>query len=182
MLELNFHPFPALETQRLLLRELNLDDADNLFLMRSSPSTMKYIPRPLAQTREDAVKLIRAMKLGVSGNDSINWAITLKDKPGLIGVAGFVRISREAERGELGYLLHEDFHGQGIMHETLQPIIRYGWDVIGFHTQEGVIDPANTASEKLLLKNGFVKEAHFRENLFYEGRWLDSVHYTLFRE
>ncbi len=116
----------------------------------------------------------------VAKNESINWAITIKGNPELIGIIGFVRISKEGHRGEVGYMLDEAHHQKGIMHEALVAVLKYGFNEMGFHTIEGVIDPGNTASEKLLLKNGFIKEAYFRENLLFEDKWMDSVHYTLF--
>jgi ribosomal-protein-alanine N-acetyltransferase len=44
---------------------------------------------------------------------------------------------------------------------------------------EGIIDPNNIASAHVLQKNGFIKEAHFKENEFYEGRFLDTIIYSI---
>ena len=46
------------------------------------------------------------------------------------------------------------------------------------HSIEGVIDPDNEASERVLQKCGFVKEAHFKENEFYDGKFIDAVVYS----
>jgi ribosomal-protein-alanine N-acetyltransferase len=180
MPEINFNPFPVLYTERLILRQVHEDDADDLFRMRSDREIMRFIPRPLATKREDALTLIRTMNYEGAKNNSINWAMSFKDQQGLIGIIGYPRVSKEGRRGEIGYLLDKAHQGKGIMHEALVAVLSYGFLQAGFHTIEAVIDPDNIASEKLLLKNGFVKEAHFRENLYFEGRWLDSVHYTLF--
>ncbi|MGY0034483.1 GNAT family N-acetyltransferase [Pedobacter sp. NJ-S-72] len=48
-----------------------------------------------------------------------------------------------------------------------------------FHSLEAVIDPDNYASEKVLIKHGFVKEGHFKENSFFDGKFLDAVIYSL---
>ena len=55
MLTINFHPFKNLETERLLLRRLNKDDVNEVLELRGNPETMKFIPRPLAKTKEDAM-------------------------------------------------------------------------------------------------------------------------------
>ena len=47
------------------------------------------------------------------------------------------------------------------------------------HSIEAIIDPENKASAVVLEKNSFVKEAHLKENEFYEGRFLDTVIYSL---
>jgi ribosomal-protein-alanine N-acetyltransferase len=49
---------------------------------------------------------------------------------------------------------------------------------MNLHSIEGIIDPDNLASAQVLLKNGFVKEAHIKENEFYQGRFLDTVIYS----
>ncbi len=47
------------------------------------------------------------------------------------------------------------------------------------HALEGVINPNNIASAKVLEKNGFVKEGHFIENEYFDGKFLDSAIYSL---
>jgi ribosomal-protein-alanine N-acetyltransferase len=47
------------------------------------------------------------------------------------------------------------------------------------HSIEAIIDPENFGSERVLQKCGFVKEAHLKENEFYEGRFLDTVIYSI---
>ena len=47
------------------------------------------------------------------------------------------------------------------------------------HSIEAIIAPENYASAKVLEKNGFVKEAHLKENQFYEGHFLDTVIYSI---
>jgi ribosomal-protein-alanine N-acetyltransferase len=66
------------------------------------------------------------------------------------------------------------------MKEALTAVINYGFTQLKLHSIEAVIDPNNTASENVLLRNGFIKEAHFRENFLHKGEFLDSVHYALF--
>jgi ribosomal-protein-alanine N-acetyltransferase len=47
------------------------------------------------------------------------------------------------------------------------------------HSVEANVNPANNSSIKLLKKNKFVKEAHYKENYFYDGKFLDSAVYSL---
>ena len=59
MLQLNFSPFPTLESERLRFRRLTNEDAPEIFALRGNPETMKFIPRPLATTIEDALNHIK---------------------------------------------------------------------------------------------------------------------------
>ncbi|MEO0037878.1 MAG: hypothetical protein RIQ59_1089 [Bacteroidota bacterium] len=88
MLEINFNPFKNLESKRLLLRRVIETDVDEIFELRSNPETMKFIPRPIAKTKEDALVHLKTIDENIENNKGINWAITLKGNPKLIGIIG----------------------------------------------------------------------------------------------
>ena len=179
MLTINFSPFPNLETERLLLRRVNSNDIKEILALRSNPETMKYIPRPLLKTEEDALEHIAMIDSKIESNEGINWAITLKDNPKLAGIIGHYRIKPEHFRAEIGYMLLPEYQGKGIISEAVKEAVNYGFNAMKLHSLEAVIDPENYASAKVLEKNGFVKEAHFKDYEFFEGRFLDSVIYSL---
>lgn len=179
MLEFNFTPFPVIETERLILRRITNDDVNEVFELRSNPETMKYIPRPLAKNSEDVLALINEIESKIVTNIGINWGITLKDDPKLLGIIGFYRIQPDNHRAEIGYILSPKVHGKGIIPEAVNRLITYGFNDLKLHSIEAVIDPENQASERVLEKCGFVKEAHLKEHDFYEGRFLDKVIYSL---
>ena len=179
MLDLNFDPFPTITTERLTLREIKNTDASELFHLRSDKNVMQFIDRPLAETIDDALKLIKIIADGHTNKESITWAITLKDNPGLIGTIGFWRIEKEHYRAEIGYLLNPLQQGKGIMQEAVTAVLPYGFETMKLHSVEANVNPFNTASIKLLEKNGFVREGYFRENYYYNGKFLDSAIYSL---
>ena len=179
MLTINFTPFPNLETERLLLRRVNENDANEIFALRSNPETMKYIPRPLVKSIDDALEHIAMIDAKIESNEGINWAITYKDNPKLIGIIGHYRIKPENYRAEIGYMLLPEYHGKGIVSEAVKEAINYGFNEMKLHSIEAIIDPENFGSERVLQKCGFVKEAHLKENAFYEGRFLDTVIYSI---
>lgn len=179
MLAINFSPFPELETERLLLRRVNTNDIKEIFELRSNPETMKYIPRPLIKTNEDAWEYIAMIDSKIDNNEGINWAITLKDNPKLIGVIGHYSIKPEHYRAEIGYILLPEYHGKGIVSEAVKEAVNYGFQFMKLHSIEAMIDPDNDASAKVLEKNGFVREGYLKENEFYEGHFFDTVIYSL---
>ena len=179
MLEVNFSPFPTLETKRLMLREVTNNDVQDLFVMRSSADMMRFIDRPLATELSDAQNLIDIIKNLLRKNNGITWAITLKSEDRMIGTFGFWRIDKANYRTEIGYLLHNDYWGKGLMQEAMEIGIDYAFNTLGVHSIEANINPNNTASIKIAEHNGFVKEAHFKENYYYNGKFLDSAIYSL---
>lgn len=181
MLTFNFHPFPNIETPRLLLRRVDEADASQIMELRGNPETMRYIPRPLVKTTEDALEHVAMIDAKIETNEGINWGITLKDDPKLIGIIGHYRIQPQNYRAEIGYMLLPEYHGKGIATEAIKAAVVYGFDVMNLHSIEAVIDPGNIASEIVLQKNGFVKEAHILENEYYEGVFWDTVIYSLLK-
>lgn len=179
MLNFNFTPFPVIETERLILRRITNDDVNEVFELRSNPETMKYIPRPLVKTTEDALEHVAMIEEKITSNIGINWGITLKGDSRVLGIIGYYRMRPENYRAEIGYMLLPEYHGKGIIPEAVNRLIAYGFDDLKLHSIEAVIDPENFASEKVLQKCGFVKEAHLKEAEFYEGRFLDKVIYSL---
>ncbi|MCU0441354.1 MAG: GNAT family N-acetyltransferase [Bacteroidia bacterium] len=170
------HKLPTIETARMLLRPVLPKDCYSVYELRSNLELMKYVPRPRCSS------LLEARELITDGNNNqtkLNWSATLKGDDTCIGIMGFYRLYLEHFRAEVGYMMLASYHGRGLVTEALQALIAYGFDTLTLHTIEAVTDPDNFTSQHILLKAGFIKEAHFKENLFFDGRFLDSVHYTL---
>ena len=180
MLSPNFNPFPELQTGRLLLRQLTLNDTRGVYQLRSNEDVMKYINRPLTRTLEEAAAWINVVTETLKKNDGITWCICLKEAPAThIGSIGLWRIEKENYRAELGYMLEPALQGKGIMYEALQAVLAYGFKDLQLHSIEAQLDPQNTASSALLKKAGFVQEAYFRENYCHNGQFGDTAVYSL---
>lgn len=181
MLELNFSPFPILESERLRFRKLEDSDALKVLELRSNPEIMRYIPRPLVTNTDEALAHIKVLNGNIDANKDINWAVTEKENDICIGIMGFHGSQPENFRTEIGYMILPEFHNKGYVSEGVQTILNYAFNTMNFHSIEAVIDPRNIASERVLQKNGFTKEAHFKENEFYKGEFLDTVIYSLLK-
>ena len=179
MLTYSTDPFPILETERLHLREMTKADAKAFYLIRSNKMAMQYLDRPLAKTVEDAIALIEKRQAMEVSQTGIGWAICLKSTGELIGDMGFYRLDRVNHKSEIGYILNPDFWRLGYGAEATKAILKFGFEVLKLNKIEADINTDNQASKQLVLKMGFKQEAHLRENLFFEGRFLDSLIFGL---
>ncbi len=180
MLAISFSPFPVLHTQRLLLRALTADDTAQMFMLRTDADTLQFLDRHPMQSLAEAALMIKKITDDIINNESITWAIVLKDEPSiLMGTIGFWRMEKEHYRAEIGYMLLPAWFKKGYMKEAAAAVINYGFSEMHLHSIEANINTANEASEKLLQRMGFVKEAYFKENFYFNGQFLDSVIYSL---
>jgi len=180
MLRLNFTQFPVLETERLILREHSLSDADALYSMRTDEKIMKYIDRERPEDVHAVKTVITRFNEGFENGNNLAWVIALKEKPAqMIGTIGYWQTDYANHRAEIGYMLHPDFWRQGIISEALQKTIDFGFGQMNLHTIKANINIGNDASRQILLKHGFIKEALFRQDYYFRGKFLDSEIYGL---
>jgi [ribosomal protein S5]-alanine N-acetyltransferase len=173
--------FPELKSERLNYRQLTDTYAQDIFEIRSNVSLMHFVPRP-PMTHISEVSAFLEMNANLyKFNEGIQWGMILPETDELIGMIGMYRIKPEHNRSEVGYILKGNYHSQGYISEALAVITRWAFESLRFHSLEAVIDPDNAASEKVLLRAQWTKEAHYRENTFWQGKYCDTVVYGLLK-
>jgi [ribosomal protein S5]-alanine N-acetyltransferase len=169
MLNLDFSPFPVIETRRLLLREMTTADCDALFAIRSHPLVNQYLERADYTRAEEAFAFIEKIKNNTRNNVAIFWGIQFKENPKLIGGVCLWNISTVEERAETGFELHPDHWNKGIISEALEQAVHYGFNTMNLKAIDGWAHKDNLASQKLMEKQGFTRnpeaEEKFREQL-----------------
>ncbi len=180
MLELNFLPFPEIRTDRLLLRKMQHEDAAELLFLRSDETVMQFIGREKTKTVEEAAAFIQKINASVDAHESIMWAIALQEEPQkMIGTICYWNVQKDHFRAEVGYILHPQYWNRGLMKEALLAVIDFGFTQMKLHSIEGRINPDNIVSGFLLEKAGFNKEAHFKEDFYFNSKFSDTAVYSL---
>ena len=151
MVSRTFTPFPILKTERLTLRQLVINDEQEIFTLRSDSEINKYLDRQISNTIDDARNFIN--KITKSG--SLYWAITSSDKNVLVGTICLFGFSDENYKCEIGYELLTNFQGQGIMKEAVEKVIDYAFNTIKVKKIEAFLHRDNQSSIKLLEKFSF---------------------------
>lgn len=177
--DIHFSNPPQLETERLLLRPLTLDDAPAMQRIRSDERVMVFMDSERHTTLAHSIKFITENLDTYQNKKGLFWALTLKTTGVFIGDFSYWDINHKNARAEIGYTLLPDYWGNGYMTEALQTLLQFGFKDLNLHSIEANINPSNTNSRKLLQRLGFVKEAYFRENYYYDGQFIDSEIYSL---
>jgi len=174
-----FKKFPEFESDRLLFRKILLSDAKDILLIRSDDDVMRFMDVIRFESIADAEKMIRSVEESYKNENGINWAIVEKHSNSFVGYFGFFRIIPEHCRAEIGYALKPEYWGRGYMYETINRMVRFGFKNMNLHSIEANVNPDNEKSKNVLEKIGFKKEAYFRENYLFDGKFLDSIIYSL---
>lgn len=164
---INFFPFPKLETERFTLRQLKIEDENEIFTLRSDENIAKYLDRPRANSIDDARQFIQKINSSISKNELIYWAITHKDDEKLIGTICLWKISTEQSNAEVGFELLPDHQGKGVIQEILPKILDFGFKNIKLQSIEGEVAPNNLKSVTLLEKHGFVINRKAKNTIVY---------------
>jgi ribosomal-protein-alanine N-acetyltransferase len=146
----------AIETHRLILRELTLDDVEDLAQIYADPVVMQYYPKPI--TREEAKYQITRMINGYQQRGWGLWATIHKADNKFIGRCGLIpQIVDGCPEVEIGYMLAQEYWGQGLATEAACATRDYGFK-IGCDRLISLIAPGNIASQKVAIRTGLYYE------------------------
>ena len=173
----------ALETNRLIIRKFNVDDACDLYEYLSLPETYIFEPgEPVDQKQALAMCKERA-----AGNNF--YAVELISEKKMIGHLYFQQAQpAEFFTWELGYIFNPKYQGKGYCTESAQKIIAYAFTALNAHKITAFCNPKNIASWRVLEKCGMMREGHFKEKAFFrrnaDGKplWHDCYAYGLLQE
>lgn len=179
-----FTTFPILETERCILRASQPEDAADLFQIMGDARVTRYLGRPPLASVDDAALLVQRYHAAYQAHEDIRWLIVSRANEKVIGTGVLWHFLRPHFRAEIGYSLAPEWWRQGIITEVVDVMLDFGFTHIGLHSVEARIDPANTASKRVLEKFGFVQEGYFRE-AYYDSaaeRFVDTAVFSLLKD
>lgn len=149
----------VLETKRLILRRLVMDDLDALFALYSDPEVRRYFPEGTL-TYEETKEELEWFLDGHPAQPQLGlWATIHKETDKFIGRCGLLPWTIEQRpEVEVAYLLAKEYWGQGLGTEVAQAILDYGFEQLHLARLICLIDPANQASIKVAMKIGMTLE------------------------
>lgn len=174
----NIDTSPVLETERLKLRKVTLDDAQEVFFLRSDKEVGKYIARAPQQIIKEAEDFILARQKDIEVCKIAYWAITIKGNDTLVGSICLWNFTNNNTVAEVGYDLSPDFQKKGIMNEALGLVLNFGFDKLKLLQIEAFTQKKNKSSVALLVKNKFTQhpsriDEGFPENIIFELKQED---------
>lgn len=172
-----------IETDRLILRQFEESDSDELYAYLSDPDIYRYEPgEPITATESDSLCAERSQA-------SNFIAVHLKSSGKLIGHLTFFHAEPAYVRTcELGFIFNKEYHNQGYCTEAVRALIVSAFKSGQVHRIEARCDVLNLASSRVLEKTGFVREGLMRKQIYFrtdesgQPIWVDAYLYALLSE
>lgn len=173
--------YPIVETERLLLRPVTLNDAEAMFEYASDRENTRYTfptNQSLEETKNNIAQFYLANPLG-------RWGIELKSNGQFIGTIDLHKIDPILKKAAIGYIINKKYWNQGLTTEANRAVIELAFEKIGMNKLSALHDKDNPASGKVMEKSGMRfshEEPYARIDKNEPGRFVTDVHYILTKE
>jgi len=142
-----------IETERLILKEITLDDKEQLFKLYSNLEVHKYTGEPLVESMDEMEKAIKIRISDYAKYGYGRWATFLKNGMQFVGWSGLAYLP-EFDEIDIGYRFFPEYWGLGIATEASRAILTYGFDQLDLERIIAIAMKENKASIKVMEKIG----------------------------
>ncbi len=170
-----FEVFSELESDRLIFREVNPEDVEEIFKIYSDPEVARYDWFTPINTKDDALSIINHYKNEFKNKEEITWGVARKNDNKIIGYCNLGSFDDASIRSEIGYGFNREEWNKGYATETIKALVKFGFEVMNFNRIEATVTFGNEASVKALKKANFVQEGILRERTIMKGKLVDDV-------
>ncbi|HEX8599370.1 MAG TPA: GNAT family protein [Chloroflexia bacterium] len=172
---------PDIETERLVLRKLRMEDAEDMFEYgRDQEIAFRGLWPPLQSLEESRADLAEAQE-GYAAGSEISWAIEHREDRRMIGRIGLGPYSRMNRRAEIGYAMNRSYWGRGLATEAVRGVLGFAFRNMGLNRVQAIVLPDNIGSMRVLEKAGMQREGLLRKYQYVLGDYWDVYMYGVLR-
>lgn len=177
-----YSDLPILETERLLLRKITLEDVHDMHTYASNDEVAKYVTWNAHKTIADTREFIEFVLQKYENNQVAPWGIELKENGRFIGTVDFTWWDHKNQSAELGYVIAKEYWGQGIMSEITQELIQFGFTHMDLVRIQARCLVDNIGSRRVMEKSGMSFEGILRKVIKLKGTHHDVRLYSILKE
>ncbi len=172
----------VIESEHIKIRKLKISDLSDFYFYRSNPEVTKY--QGFDTYTIDQSKEFIESQLSVQFGKAGEWnqlGIENKQTGKLIGDCAIKLGEYDVRIAEVGITISHMEQNKGYGKESLVAILNFLFSIMDFHRVTEIVDVENVASIRLLESVGFVKEGHFIQNIFFNGKWGSEFQYAMLK-
>jgi len=180
----NMSKLPILFTERLIIRPLSINDAQDMYDYSYRDNVGPRAGWKPHQSIADSEAVIRSMINQTMTDTNIGiFALEYRENKKMIGTIGVHRYDKTNLSAEVGYVLHPDYWGKGLMVEALTKVIMWLFDQMGLYRIECSHFDFNFQSKRVIEKCGFTFEGISRKKIVLsDGSRADLYNYAILRD
>lgn len=163
-------------TNKVELRPQRVSDAKRFYEILTNPN-FTFFARPASL--EDEITFLQKNTKRREDNEEYNYAILYDSK--VVGGAGIAIDQHREHIGEIEYFVDEAYRGKGIATRAVLLLEYVGFKQLGLCRIQIVMDPDNTASERVAIKAGYQKEGMLRSMIKRDDGMHDAYLYAKVR-
>jgi ribosomal-protein-alanine N-acetyltransferase len=172
----------SIKTDRLVVRNLVMNDLDNFHQYRSNPEVTKYQGFDV-MTKDACASFIQSQQDKVFGKAGqwIQYAVELKETKQLIGDCAVKLDPSDIRLAEIGITISDLHQRNGYAKEVMNALLSWLFETQHICRVTEIVDADNIASINLLKSLNFRQEGHFIENIFFKGKWGSEFQFALLK-
>ncbi len=174
--------FPIIETERLILRDIRISDIDDMFEYASHDIITQYVLWDTHLSTNDTMVFINLTIKAYKKGNHFDWGIELKSNGKFIGTAGFPNMDIKNRNSELGFVVSQDYCGQGIATEAAKAVLGFGFKELKLHRIWARHFQDNKASKKVIQKLGMIYEGTMRESVCKNDVFHNLLFHSILEE
>lgn len=165
--------FPTLFTERLTLRAPAIKDVAEFQALLSIPDVTRFSNWPDAPSKAQVERSVRWMSKVHASGKGCAWIIEIGKSKTVAGAIRFNSFEKKWRCGQIGYELHSDYWGKGLMTEAVRAVVACGHETFRLNRIDAWTMPGNAASDRVLEKSGFRYEGTLRQKAWFKGAFHD---------
>ena len=173
--------FPDIKTERLLLRQFEQGDLDNVYKGLSLPDIIKYYGISFTSREAANEQMTWFSQLEKTGTGKW-WAVCSPDNKTFYGAGGLNNLSKMHKKAEIGFWLFPEYWGKGIMTEAIPLICHHGFKNLELHRIEGLVETGNMACKRAMQKLAFTHEGTMRDYEIKNGQFISVDIYAKLKD
>jgi ribosomal-protein-alanine N-acetyltransferase len=176
-----YNNLPLLETERLILREFTLEDANDYFEFASDPEVTRFLRWGPHPNKEHTLQYLQRVLEDYSRGEDSPWGIELTTLKKLIGSIHIMRLDTHHQKAEIGFVLAQAYWNKGYMKEALRKVLEYSFTELSLNRMEALCIPENHAAIRVVEKAGMKLEGTLRQYEFLKRNFVDVKLFSILK-
>lgn len=173
---------PVLETDRLLLKKILPENAEDMYEYSSDSEVTKYLTWSCHSSVKETERYIKLLQRKYTQGVFTDWGLIHKESGKFIGTCGFTSFDYQNNTAEIGYVLARPYWGMGLAAEAARCVMEFGFENFGLDGYCAKCMEGNDASMRVMQKVSMSFEGIYKNGMFIKGAYKTIIVYNVTRE